>query len=65
MHVVFILQRVEHSATCFGRLESAEHIGIPLTVEEADSKYFPISNSAKEVRDKLVRACLKKGVEFR
>ena len=50
---------------CFGRLESAEHIGIPLTVEEADSKYFPISNSAKEVRDKLVRACLKTGVKFR
>ncbi|KAL3153436.1 hypothetical protein ABBQ38_011771 [Trebouxia sp. C0009 RCD-2024] len=50
---------------CRHWLESPEHIGIPLTVEEADSKYFPISNSAKEVRDKLVRACLRKGVKFR
>lgn len=50
---------------CLHRLESPEHIGIPLAVEEADSKYFPISNSAQEVRDKLVRACLKKGVTFR
>ena len=47
------------------RLESSEHIGIPLAVEEADSKYFPISNSAQEVRDKLVNACLRKGVTFR
>ena len=54
---------IASSVSC--RLESPEHIGIPLAVEAADSKFFPVSNSAKEVRDKLVRACLRKGVTFR
>ena len=47
------------------RLENPEHIGIPLAIEAADSKFFPVSNSAKEVRDRLVRACLRTGVTFR
>lgn len=47
------------------RLESWQHIGLALAHEVADSKYFPVSNSAKEVRDKLVLACLKAGVKFR
>jgi len=47
------------------RLESSDHIGIPLACELADSKYFPVSNSAKEVRDKILQACLKRGVKIR
>ncbi len=47
------------------RLESPDQIGIPLACEVADSKYFPVSNSAKEVRDKLLQACLRRGVKFR
>ncbi|DBB11176.1 TPA: hypothetical protein ACH3X3_006629 [Trebouxia sp. C0006] len=46
-------------------LESSDHIGIPLACELADSKYFPVSNSAKEVRDKILQACLKRGVKIR
>lgn len=47
------------------RLESPDDIGIPLACELADSKYFPVSNSAKEVRDKILQACLKRGVKIR
>ncbi|EFN54344.1 hypothetical protein CHLNCDRAFT_9535, partial [Chlorella variabilis] len=32
--------------------------------EEATGKYFPASNSAAEVRDRLVAACRRHGVEF-
>lgn len=46
-------------------LESSDHMGIPLACELADSKYFPVSNSAKEVRDKILQACLKRGVKIR
>lgn len=47
------------------RLESRQYIGLALAHEADDSKYFPVSNSAKEVRDKLVLACQKAGVKFR
>ena len=47
------------------RLQSPEQIGIPLTTETDDSKYFPVSNSAKEVRDKLLQACQRRGVKVR
>ena len=47
------------------RLESSEQIGIPLACESDDRKFFPVSNSAKEVRDKLLQACLKRGVTIR
>lgn len=50
---------------CRDWLESPEDIGIPLASEIDDSKYFPVSNSAKEVRDKLLTACLQQGVNFR
>jgi predicted Rossmann fold flavoprotein len=38
-------------------------IGIPLATEEATNKWFPESNSAKEVRDKLLESCLRLGVK--
>lgn len=47
------------------RLSSGEHIGIPLAVEEETQKYFPASNSAQQVRDRLVAACQRRGVEMR
>jgi len=43
----------------------SEDIGIPLSLEEDSQKLFPTSNSALEVRDKLVEACIHRGVEFR
>lgn len=39
-------------------------IGIPLTLEADTKKIFPASNSAHEVRDKLVAACLRQGVDI-
>lgn len=45
------------------RLE--QEVGIPLASEAETSKLFPVSNSAREVRDKLVAACLRAGVTIR
>lgn len=42
-----------------------EDVGVALGLEETTNKYFPLSNSSKEVRDRLVEACEKVGVEFR
>lgn len=39
-----------------------QDIGLELTAEEASKKWFPSSNSSREVRDKLVQACEKVGV---
>ena len=39
-----------------------EEIGIELATEVESNKWFPVSNSAKEVRDKLLEACIKLGV---
>ena len=41
-----------------------QDIGILLTTEPDTQKLFPASHSAREVRDKLVAACRKQGVEF-
>lgn len=41
-----------------------QEIKIPLLTEEATNKWFPESNSAKEVRDKLLEACLDLGVQI-
>ena len=41
-----------------------DDIGIDLKLEEDSQKYFPVSDDAKEVRDKLVKACRQSGVEF-
>jgi predicted flavoprotein YhiN len=43
----------------------SDDIGIPLSLEEDSQKLFPTSNSAVEVRDKLLDACIRRGVEFR
>jgi predicted flavoprotein YhiN len=40
-------------------------IGLGLGIEIASNKYFPLSNSSREVRDRLVAACEKAGVEFK
>eukprot|EP00884_Botryococcus_braunii_P020547 jgi/Botrbrau1/7176/Bobra.0300s0007.2 len=42
-----------------------DEIGIALAAEEASQKWFPLSNSAREVRDKLVDACMRTGVQVR
>jgi predicted flavoprotein YhiN len=42
---------------CWSWLNDPEHVGIQLELEEASNKWFPASNSSKEVRDKLVKAC--------
>ncbi|TNE70576.1 aminoacetone oxidase family FAD-binding enzyme [bacterium] len=42
-----------------------DEIGIPLATETESNKWFPESNSAKEVRDKLLEACLQLGVVIR
>ena len=38
---------------------------LALGIEHVTNKYFPLSNSSREVRDKLVQACVRAGVEFR
>ena len=42
---------------CWAWLSDPEHVGLPLELEEESYKWFPASNSSKEVRDKLVQAC--------
>lgn len=42
----------------------SEDIGLKLSLEETSNKYFPTSNSSREVRDKLVDACEGCGVQF-
>ncbi|GMH36370.1 hypothetical protein BSKO_04238 [Bryopsis sp. KO-2023] len=48
---------------CFGWLKDG--VGLDLSFEEETQKYFPTSNSSREVRDKLVDACTRNGVTFR
>ena len=45
--------------------DEAEGLGLALNLEEETNKLFPLSNSSKSVRDSLVRACQKLGVQFR
>ncbi|GIL91209.1 hypothetical protein Vretifemale_18904, partial [Volvox reticuliferus] len=40
-------------------------VGLDLQLEEETKKYFPTSNSAREVRDRLVAACMARGVAFK
>lgn len=42
-----------------------DEIQIELGIEHVTNKYFPLSNSSREVRDKLLRACESAGVEIR
>jgi predicted Rossmann fold flavoprotein len=50
---------------CQEWLSSPRAIGIPLALEPDTAKLFPQSNSAQEVRDKLVAACVRRGVTFK
>ena len=40
-----------------------EEVGLELAMEDDTSKWFPRSNSAREVRDKLIALALGKGAE--
>lgn len=42
---------------CWSWLCEAEHVGLELALEEESNKWFPVSNSSKDVRNKLVSAC--------
>eukprot|EP01132_Coremiostelium_polycephalum_P004565 gene4565-5688_t len=41
-----------------------EEIGLKLSLEEESNKYFPVSDSAREVRDLLLKKCIDLGVEI-
>ena len=50
-------------------LEQCKHwleqdLGLQLASEPGTAKWFPVSNSAKEVRNRLVAACKEQGVRF-
>ncbi|KAK3266669.1 hypothetical protein CYMTET_24721, partial [Cymbomonas tetramitiformis] len=49
---------------CHWWLSAEDQVGLRLSLEETTSKYYPASNSAREVRDRLVRGCLRRGVRF-
>jgi predicted flavoprotein YhiN len=42
---------------CWSWLSDEAHVGLPLSLEEESNKWFPTSNSSREVRDRLVAAC--------
>ena len=41
-----------------------DDVRLELGIEHTTNKYFPLSNSSREVRDKLVEACKREGVVF-
>ncbi|HEY4589702.1 MAG TPA: NAD(P)/FAD-dependent oxidoreductase, partial [Thermoanaerobaculia bacterium] len=43
----------------------AEEVGIPLALEPETGKLFPVSNSSREVRDKLMALARRRGAEIR
>ncbi|KAI8475412.1 MAG: hypothetical protein J3K34DRAFT_517435 [Monoraphidium minutum] len=54
------------SWTLDGCREWLEHdVGLSLQLEEETAKWFPASNSSRDVRDALVAACRRAGVQFR
>ena len=42
---------------CWSWLCDSDHVGLALEFEEVSNKWFPASNSSKEVRNRLVAAC--------
>ena len=57
--------RLDGPGSCRAWLE--EDLGLPLKLEDqpgGSAKWFPTSNSSKDVRDALVNACLAEGVSF-
>ena len=49
---------------CRDWISDPNQVGIELAYEEQTNKLFPSSNKAKEVRDRLVAACKRRGVIF-
>ncbi len=49
---------------CKDWISDPNQVGIELAYEEETNKLFPASNEAKEVRDRLVSACKRRGVVF-
>ncbi|KAL4530050.1 hypothetical protein Ndes2526A_g04785 [Nannochloris sp. 'desiccata'] len=49
---------------CRDWITDPNQVGIDLAYEEETNKLFPTSNEAREVRDKLVSACRRRGVIF-
>ena len=49
---------------CLDWITSPDGVGLDLKLEEATHKYFPVSDSARDVRDALVKSCLRHGVQF-
>ena len=42
---------------CWSWLSDPDQVGLQLELEDETQKWFPASNSSKDVRDSLVRAC--------
>lgn len=42
---------------CWAWLSDPEHVGLQLELEDETNKWFPASNSSKDVRNHLVAAC--------
>ncbi|HYN19519.1 MAG TPA: NAD(P)/FAD-dependent oxidoreductase, partial [Thermoanaerobaculia bacterium] len=42
-----------------------EEVEVPLALEEESGKLFPVSNQARDVRDRLLRLAVRRGVENR
>jgi len=49
---------------CRNWISDPDQVGIALAYEEETNKYFPATNEAREVRDRLVSACKRRGVVF-
>ena len=58
----FPLQQIRDWIT---RPEKLGGLGLQLVLEEETQKFFPASNSAREVRDRLLHACEREGVVVR
>jgi predicted Rossmann fold flavoprotein len=60
-----VLRRIIRSWPLAGQIDFFEHdLGIPLAHEEASLKLFPASQKARDVRDGLIAAAIRAGVEF-
>lgn len=60
-----LLNRIFATWSIEGCRRWLEHeVGLELAMEEATSKWFPRSNSAREVRDRLVELALAKGADI-
>jgi hypothetical protein len=61
-----LLRRMLRAWPLEGQREFFEReVGVPLTLDDATRKYFPVSNRAIDVRDGLVALARRRGVAFR